>query len=209
MVTYIYAISKAIGENKHMDQEGTPLLIERKNIQPVLTASGRLFSFIHAAVILCFRAIHGPRKDRLPFWGKPGENRCCWNPFSTKRNLELGDKWYSSLIFWVGPFRVINYKSLTPGLRWVGMCGSVAIACSLTFPLSSPFPVLLGSSPSSNSQSRVCVWEKSTETASVDILMHSEFWWGMRGRLSWQFITLERYLQIISPPSTNCLAFCF
>lgn len=43
MVTYIYAISKVIGENKHMDQEATPLLIERKNIQPVLTASGWLF----------------------------------------------------------------------------------------------------------------------------------------------------------------------
>lgn len=43
MVTYIYAISKVIGENKHMDQEATPLLIERKNIQPVLTASRWLF----------------------------------------------------------------------------------------------------------------------------------------------------------------------
>lgn len=43
MVTYIYAISKVIGENKHMDQEATPLLTERKNIQPVLTASGWLF----------------------------------------------------------------------------------------------------------------------------------------------------------------------
>lgn len=74
MVTYIYAISKVIGENKHMDQEATPLLIERKNIQPVLTASGWLFfSFILAAVILCLRAVYGPRKDRLQFWGKPGE----------------------------------------------------------------------------------------------------------------------------------------
>lgn len=71
MVTYIYTISKVIGENKHIYQEATQLLIERKNIQPVLTAGGWLFLFIHAPVILCLRAVYKPRKGRLQFWGKP------------------------------------------------------------------------------------------------------------------------------------------
>lgn len=152
MVTYIYAISKVIGENKHMDQEATPLLIERKNIQPVLTASGWLFFFHTCSCDPLSQGCIWTQERQTTVLGKARRNWCRWNQFSTKRNLELGDKWYRSLIFWMGPFRVINYKSLAPGLRWVEMCGSVTIACSLTFSLSSPFPVLLGSSPSSNSQ---------------------------------------------------------
>lgn len=66
MVTYIYTISKVIGENKHMYQEATQLLIERKKKHSACSHSWWMaFLFIHAPVILCLRAVYKPRKGRL------------------------------------------------------------------------------------------------------------------------------------------------